>query len=102
MTRLAGYFCTFLLPSAIVSFLTAGSPELFIGRSGFVERHNHHLWALFDKSIPKWDWRFEGWEAIFLPVISIGVIATILAIIAPPLYRRLTPGATKRLRISEK
>jgi hypothetical protein len=102
MTRLAGYFYGFFLPSAIVSFLMAGSPALLVGRSGLIERQNHHLWTLFDKSMSGWNWRFEGWEAIFLPVISIGAIATIIAIIGLPRYRHLTPGVTKRsARVSE-
>ncbi len=70
MSRLAAFFLMFFLPSAIVTL----SAELQLA----------NIWSLFLPRSPRWDWMtFEGWQLIFLPVISIGALATLSGIIAP-------------------
>ena len=88
--RLLSYLCTIVLPSAIVSLATAGTPHIIVGM-GRTEQTLH--WAnTWSPSHPRPDLTFEGWILIFLPVISVCTIATLSAIFTPVLLN--WPGSS--------
>ncbi len=73
--HLVSFACRFLIPSAIVTW------------SAVLQLAN--IWSPFHKSPPRWEWMtFEGWQLIFLPVISICLLATFSAIFWPRLSAR--------------
>ncbi len=81
--RLLGFLCTIVLPSAIASLVTAGTPYVIVGM-GRTELALQ--WAItWSPFRLRSDLTFEGWKLVFLPVISVGMVATLSAIIAPVL-----------------
>jgi hypothetical protein len=69
---LISFVCRFFIPSAIVTL--------------FAVLQVANIWSPFHRSPPRWEWMtFDGWQLIFLPVISIGMLATLSAIFAPRL-----------------
>ncbi len=85
--RLLRYICTTVLPSAIVSIVTAGTPYVIV-RMGNTERQTLQWGVTWNPFHPRWDLTFEGWRLIYLPVISVATIATLSAIFAPVLLNR--------------
>ncbi len=78
------YVCTILLPSAIVSLVTAGTPYVIVGM-GRTEGQTLQWGVTWSPFHPRSELTVEGWELIFLPVISVATIATLSAVFAPAL-----------------
>ncbi len=84
---LLSYICTIVLPSSLVSLVTAGTPCVISGM-GRTECRTLQWGATWSPFHPRSELTFEGWKLIFLPVISVATIATLLAILAPALSNR--------------